>query len=218
METYEAILNRRSIRKYLKKSVPMALIRKIMTAAMWAPSGGNSQPWRFYVAIDSKRDELIQALIQASGPDTPTLEEYDKLVEAVEKEREALLGKSQSPGAGVGELSRERNRFARFGSLRFYNAPVAIVVAAPKRMGQGSHQSIGAAVQNLLLAAHAEGLATCWLGMPLAFREKLIEILEIPEDEDLVTSVALGYPDTESVIARNIMPRMPFDQVVHIRS
>jgi len=218
LDTYEATLHRRSIRKYLKDPVPLELIRKIMTAALWAPSGGNSQPWRFYVATGSKRDELINALIEASGPDAPTAEEYNKLVESVEKERAALLGKSGSAGSGVGELSKDRAKFARFGSLRFYEAPVAIIVATPKRMGQGSHQSIGAAVQNILLAAHAEGLGTCWLGMPLAYRDKIIEVLNIPEDEDLVTSIALGYPDKESAITRFVMPRESFDKLVHIRS
>ena len=218
MDTYEAILHRRSIRKYLKDPVPIELIQKVMTAAMWAPSGGNSQPWRFYVATGSKRDELINALIEASGTDTPTAEEYDRLVEIVEKERLALLGKSDSSGIGVGEMSKERTQFARFGSLRFYDAPVAIIVATPKRMGQASHQSIGAAVQNILLAAHAEGLATCWLGMPLAYKEKIIEVLDIPDDEVLVTSISLGYPDKKSPITKTVMPRQPFDKVVHIRS
>jgi nitroreductase len=115
-------------------------------------------------------------------------------------------------------LSKDRAKFARFGSLRFYEAPVAIIVATPKRMGQASHQSIGAAVQNILLAAYAEGLGTCWLGMPLAFRDKIIEVLDIPEDEDLVTSIALGYPDKASAITKFVMPRESFDKMVHVRS
>lgn len=65
MDAHEALLNRRSIRKYLKDPVQPETIKKIMTAAIWAPSGSNTQPWRFYVATGAKRDQLVQAMIDA---------------------------------------------------------------------------------------------------------------------------------------------------------
>ena len=51
--------------------------------------------------------------------------------------------------------------------------------------------------------------------MPLMFRDKLREVLEIPGDVDLVTSISLGYPDNESVINKTERARLPYDQVVH---
>ena len=77
MDTQESLLNRRSIRKYLNKPVAPELVRKVMTAATWAPSGGNGQPWRFYVARGAKRDEFIRAMVAASGPDAPSIEAFD---------------------------------------------------------------------------------------------------------------------------------------------
>ena len=77
--------------------------------------------------------------------------------------------------------------------------------------------SIGAAVQNILLAAHAEGLATCWLGMPLIYGDRIREVLNIPENEALVTTISLGYPDESSIINTVVMPRLPFEEVVHLR-
>lgn len=216
MDTYEALLHRRSVRKYLKDPVPEELIKKIMSTATWAPSGSNSQPWRFYVARGAKRDKLIQALIEASGPGTPSVEEYEKLVEQVEKIRLDLP--RDSAETGLRRMSEEGGRFIRFGSLRFYQAPVIIIVARPGNIGGSSNLSIGAAVQNILLGAHAEGLATCWLGMPLIFGDRIKEILAIPDDEVLVTSISLGYPDKESPINRVVMPREPFEKTVHLRS
>jgi nitroreductase len=49
MEVFEAILKRRSIRKYLDKPIEKEKIIKILEAARWAPSGGNRQPWRFII-------------------------------------------------------------------------------------------------------------------------------------------------------------------------
>jgi nitroreductase len=218
LDTHTTLLNRRSIRKYLKDEVSPELLEKIMTAAIWAPSGSNSQPWRFYVATGAKRDELIQAMIEATGPDAPSVEAYDEMVGGIEEEGLKMLGKADTSETGLRQMGEEVQKFARFGSIRFYQAPVAIIVATPKSMSGSSHQSIGAAVQNILLAAHAEGLATCWLGMPLMYRDKIIEVLDIPEDEVLVTSVCLGYPDTESSINKMDRVRLPYDQTVHFLS
>lgn len=215
MDTYEALLHRRSVRKYLKDPVSMDILKKIMTAAQWAPSGSNSQPWRFYVAVGKKRDELMNALIAATGPDAPSVEEYDNLVKQVEKTRENLSN-DNTEETGIRRMSEDGAKFIRFGSLRFYQAPVMILVAAPKQFGGSAHQSIGAAVQNILLAAHSEGLATCWLGMPLIYRDIIMEILNIPADEALVTSISLGYPDKTSAINKLVMPRMPFEKTVHL--
>lgn len=217
MDTYEALMQRRSVRKYLSDPVPPGILKKIMTAALWAPSGSNSQPWRFYVAFGKKRDQLLDAMIKATGTDAPSFEAYDELVKHVEKIRENLP-ENGSEETGIRRMSEEGAKFIRFGSLRFYQAPVMIIVATPKQFGGSSHQSIGAAIQNILLAAHAEGLATCWLGMPLIHRDTIIKILEIPEDEVLVTSISLGYPDKTSPINQLVMPRMPFEETVHLLS
>ncbi|MBN1592836.1 MAG: nitroreductase family protein [Candidatus Coatesbacteria bacterium] len=55
METLECIRTRRSIRKFLDKEVPQDIIREILEAARWAPSGGNKQPWRFVVTQDREK-------------------------------------------------------------------------------------------------------------------------------------------------------------------
>ena len=208
MDTQESLLNRRSIRKYLKDPVPPETIEKIMTAAIWAPSGSNSQPWRFYVATGAKRDQLVQAMIESTGREAPSVEAFEEMVLRIEEE-----GRAAPNGVSWYQMNEQTMSFARFGSIRFYQAPVAIVVAKPKT--GGSSLDIGAAVENLLIAAQSEGLGTCWLGMPLMFRDKIREILDIPGDEDLVTCISLGYPDNDSVINKMERSRLPHDQTVH---
>lgn len=217
MNTQEALIGRRSIRKYLDKPVSAELIIKIMTAAIWAPSGGNGQPWRFYVATGEKRDALVQAMIEASGPDAPSPDEYDAMAKRIEEE-----ARDKTADRGLMQMGEEGKALGYLGSLRFYEAPVVVAVAAREQKKGSSHQSIGAAVENLLISAHAEGLGACWLGIPLRFGGRIIDILGIPDDETLVTTVCLGYPDTESAINRvgwaTGRSRLPFDEVVHLVS
>ncbi len=64
METLECIKTRRSIRKFLDKEVPQDLIREILEAARWAPSGGNRQPWRFILTQDSEKIKTFDPYFQ----------------------------------------------------------------------------------------------------------------------------------------------------------
>ena len=217
MDTRQALLSRRSTRRYLDRPVSQELIVKVMEAAVWAPSGGNGQPWRFYVATGVKRDALVQAMIEASGPDAPSPAEYEALAKGIEDRAEG-----KTADKGLMQMGDEGKTLGYLGSMRFYNAPVLIAVAASEQKKGPSGQSIGAAVENLLLAAHAEGLGACWLGIPLRFSDKIVDGLGIPDDEALVTTVCLGYPDTESPINQmgwgTGRTRLPFDEVVHLVS
>jgi len=217
MDTHEALLTRRSIRKYRNTPVPEELITKVMTAAIWAPSGGNSQPWRFYVASGDRRDALVRAMIDASGPDAPSPGEYDAMAKRIEEK-----GRNEGTDRGLMQMGDDGKALGFLGSLRFYDAPVVIAVTGKGQKKGSAGQSIGAAVENLLLAAHAEGLGACWLGIPLRFADRIADMLNIPDDETLATTVCLGYPDTGSSINElgwaTGRSRLPFDQVVHLVS
>ncbi|MEM3797138.1 MAG: nitroreductase family protein [Candidatus Bathyarchaeia archaeon] len=60
MDVFEAIKGRRSVRKYKSKKVDRELIKKLLEAARWAPSGGNIQPWVFIVIEDPKLLDLVR--------------------------------------------------------------------------------------------------------------------------------------------------------------
>ena len=213
METQDALMSRRSIRKYLDKPVDLEVVKKIMLAATWAPSGGNSQPWRFYVAIGAKRDELVQALADVPGPDSPSIQAYDEeMVPAFEEGlRQAFKGKaSREDLKRLEDISTKHNDY---GSYRFFQAPVAVVVTRPA--AGGSLMDIGSGVENLIISAQGQGLGTCWLGKPLRFTDTIRKVLSIPEDENLVTCVSVGYPDNDSPINNMERSRLPHDETVH---
>jgi len=152
MDIFEALKNRRSVRKYRKEPIPKEILTKILEAAIQAPSAGNLQPWRFIVVRDSERKRAL------SG---------------------AALGQSM-----VAE------------------APTVIVVCADLRKSaryygeRGANlfciQDTAAAIQNMMLAAYALGVGTCWVG---SFHEKYVsEILDVPEGTRPVAIVPVGYP------------------------
>ncbi len=181
MDIYEAIAKRRSIRKYKDKPVPRDLIEKVLGAAIRAPSGSNRQPWHFVVLQGKKKDEVVRAF-----------------AEEVARLRKA--------GVDLGSAAESARIMAQ--------APVAVFIYDPLWRPEDDHnlgrmgslvdtQSVGAAIQNLLLAATAEGLGSLWIADVYAAEERINRILG--RTDEMVAAVSLGYAD-QAPAARSRKP------------
>ena len=177
MELMDAIGSRHSVRQFRPTEVPKESLAAIVSAAAQAPSALNEQPWRFYVSTGDSRQEVGEIMSQ----NTSYLEEYLQV---------------------LGHQPTEDH-------LRWYSelggAPVLIALTMPvvddefARMNK--HISIGAAMQNLLLAATDMGLATCNVTFSYWLRDEISRALGIPDDRTIISMVVLGYPTDEPPIA-----------------
>ncbi|NLS75939.1 MAG: nitroreductase [Chloroflexi bacterium] len=186
MSTLEVIAQRRSIRRFRDTPVPRELIEQVLLAGTQAPSAKNRQPWRFFVVQGDKRAEMVAAMRQG-----------------IEK----LKGYGVHPGSS--------ENTARI----MARAPVTILVYNPDRewkapaepidmiMETMDTQSIGAAIQNMCLAAVELGLGTLWIGDTTYALEELNAWLG--DGSQMVAALSLGYPD-ESPSAR---PRKSVSEV-----
>jgi coenzyme F420-0:L-glutamate ligase/coenzyme F420-1:gamma-L-glutamate ligase len=176
----DLIKRRRSIRKFSPRKVEGAVVREVLEAARWAPSAHNAQPCRFIVVIDAalKRD----------------------LAEAMAAARLAEMTKD-------GVVVEVRENATKSSVERFTSAPVLVVACLtmrdmPKRADELRQlcerdlavQSLGAALQNMLLVAHARGLGACWFSAPCFCKETVRKVLKIPKDVEPQALIALGYP------------------------
>jgi F420 biosynthesis protein FbiB-like protein len=189
METKEAIAARRSVRKFTDRPVTEEIVNAVLAAAILAPSGKNRQPWRFVVVSgDEKRTQMIRVM------------------------REGITD-TKARGMETGS--------AIMTARVMQHAPVTIFVFNPEgvhpwtshSVGQTfleivDTQSIGAAIQNMLLVAQDLGLGTLWIGDVWSAYQQLSAWLG--ESGQLVAAVALGYP-AENPDAR---PRRPLSEVV----
>jgi coenzyme F420-0:L-glutamate ligase / coenzyme F420-1:gamma-L-glutamate ligase len=179
----DSLRQRRSIRKYKPEPVATELIKTLLETASYAPSAHNAQPWRFIILTDTEqKNALADAMAQA------WLEELEK--EHVPKNtRWAAVNRSVQ---------------------RFTTAPVLIVACLtfedmqkyPDVERQNIErdlavQSLGAAIQTLLLAAYAEGLGSCWYCAPNFCKPAVQDALWIPENVEPQAIITLGYADEE---------------------
>lgn len=171
---------RRSIRAYRPACPPDDVIDRVFASAAAAPSAHNRQPWRYLVL----RDAALKArLAQAMGA--------------------RLATDRRADGDSEEAIARDVTRSFE----RITGAPVVIIVALtmaemdrypdPARAHAEylmAVQSTAMATQNLLLAAHAEGLGACWMCAPLFCAAAVREALPVPADWEPQGLVTLGWP------------------------
>jgi nitroreductase len=174
MDVLEAIRKRRAVRMYRPDPVSRENILAVLDAANKAPSGLNRQPWEFLVVTGKK-------VMEMGGSYRSTLEEY-------------LSHWDRSPMRDF----ITRDEFIRFAET-YGGAPVVIVVLIRAddnpNFRKADLESASAAMENLLLAATALGLGTCWMTGPLRDEVTLRGILAIPDDKEIVAVTPLGYPE-----------------------
>jgi nitroreductase len=188
VNTLEAIAARRSIRKFKDTPIQEELLQKILNAAIQAPSACNRQPWRFVVVRGEKRAEMLRIM------------------------REGII-RAKARGEDIGSTE--------WSAHVMEEAPVTVFVFNPdglqpwrrhtvqqKFMAVLDIQSIGAAIQNMLLAAQDLGLGSLWICDVFIAYEELCTWMG--EKGELIAAVSFGYAD-ESPAAR---PRKPMSEVV----
>ena len=187
MNTLDAIAARRSIRKFKSDPLPDEALQAILTAAVQAPSGKNRQPWHFVVVQGDKRADMVRIMREG-------------------------IARAKAQGENVGSSEGSADVMEQ--------APVTVFVFNPhglhpwltRSIDQAFQdvvnlQSIGAAIQNMLLAAQDMGLGSLWICDVFVAYDELLNWLG--EKSQMITAVSLGYSD-ESPEAR---PRMPVSEV-----
>jgi coenzyme F420-0:L-glutamate ligase/coenzyme F420-1:gamma-L-glutamate ligase len=176
----DVVKQRRSIRKFQSRSVSLETLRDILDAARYAPSAHNVQPWRFVVLTETATKlSLAEAMAEAWQLDL---------------ERD-----------GVSEKSRLE--LAKASVERIKNIPVLVLSCLtlkemerfPDKERRKSErdlavQSLAAAIQNVLLVAHAKGLGACWLCSPIFCKNSVQGALKLPNDVEPQALIAIGYP------------------------
>jgi 5,6-dimethylbenzimidazole synthase len=172
---YKAIFSRRDVRRFLSSPIPAEVIERILLAAHHAPSVGFMQPWNFIVIRDSGTKRSIkQAFLSARAQEAEQFTDARKelylslKLEGIEEAPLNICVTCDSTRHGPAVLGRTLNP-------------------------QTDIYSTCCAIQNLWLAARAEGLGVGWVS--ILSEERLKEILRIPVHVTVVGYLCVGYPE-----------------------
>jgi coenzyme F420-0:L-glutamate ligase / coenzyme F420-1:gamma-L-glutamate ligase len=195
MSLNDIIKKRRSVRKYLPQAVSREAVLAVLVAAGLAPSAHNSQPWSFIILENpSIKRELAEVMA------------------------DAWVADAEKDGVKV-EVKMRQERVGRFA-----NAPALILACIsmnglrkfPDQKRQMlerdlAQQSLGAAMQNLLLTAQALGLGACWFCAPGFCKGTVRKVLGIPEAVEPEAFIIMGYSaETPSVALKKSLEEYCF--------
>lgn len=175
MEFRDVIFTRRSIRKYTEEEVSQDDLQYILDCGLSAPSGVNFQPW-YFVVIRSK-------------------ENMNKLLEVMSDSSDKLVDNLTSRFRKNPEVAKASLSFIKM----LGGAPVVILVFRHKtsytKTDETIVQSIGAAMENIALAAVDRGLGTCWMTAPTETSDDgRLQEMFAPENGRMVAMMTLGHP------------------------
>jgi nitroreductase len=201
MDLLKVIEERKSIRAFKPDPVPREKIEEILKLSVHAPSAINLQPWEFIVVTGEEKERLGRRLIKAykekqiacsPGNVKPLPKTYGK---RGAKTLELMKPFFEEMGVNIDPYINE-------GSCNFYGAPVAVLICMDDSFPKARMVDIGLALGYLVLTAHEFGLGTCPIGLIIAYEDEIKDLLNIPENKNIVIGVGLGYPDWDSPINR----------------
>jgi len=198
MQAMDAILGRRTIRRFLPTKVSEDDIRTILEAARWTPSGHNVQPWGFIVIRDPATKQAIRELSAAS------------IVKRIGGKRENAMHIARNHPAQY-QTEEALRRFITGEHYEYLTqAPVLVAVTCDLKAVSGLQDAF-MAIQNMLLAAYALGIGSCPSSSAVItpdMERQVARLLGVPEHLTVVSIVCLGYP-AEQVTA----PKKPLSEI-----
>jgi nitroreductase len=199
MQFDDVMLGRRSIRGYKPDPVPQALIKEVLTLAMRAPTSMNTQPWNFYVITGEPLARIRQGnteRILAGVPDSREFRRGEPFG-GVHRERQIGVAKQLFSAMGIARDNAEQRQDWVLRGFRQFDAPVCVIVTYDKVL-DGSDDTpfdCGGVTNALVNAAWSRGLGAVINSQGIMQSPVVREHAGIPEDQVIMKSIALGWPD-----------------------
>ena len=194
----KSIYNRRSIRNFLEKDIPLDLLYEILNAGREAPSAKNRQPWKYIVFGNEKKKELLQAMKAGLDREDKGITDLPKSRFGISDAKNTLRIMSEAP---IIIIVLNTNAISPF--LKINN---------DERISEICDSlAIGASIENMVLTAEDMGLGTLWIANTCFAYSELVEYLDT--DKQLVGAIAIGYPN-EKPAKR---PRKSLEEIAEFR-
>ena len=193
------VTTRRSVRGFTTEPVSRSVIEEVIEVAKRAPSSMNTQPWHVHVLtgepLERVRQRNMEEMIAGAKPkrDIPTHGAY----EGVHRFRQVEIAKKLFATMGIARDDKPMRQDWVLRGFRQFDAPVSLVLTYDRVLDPGAtcHFGLSALCYGIVLAAWDRGLGTVVNGQGITRSDIVREVANIPEDQAIMTCVAMGYPD-----------------------
>lgn len=215
-----AISSRHSIRSFLPTPVPQELVKELLALAAKAPSGTNVQPWKVYALTGAPKAALSTAILEKFEQGEHEGREFDYYPKEWKDpwhSRRKKIGLGLYGLLGIAKDDKARMKHQTGRNYVFFDAPVGFIFTMDRCMGQGMFLDFGMFMGNLMIAARARGLDTCAQLSFADFPRTVAASLGLPDNEQIVCGMALGYADPAAPENTLVTEREPVENFTDFR-
>ena len=197
---FDVMSTTRAIRRFTSDPVPEDVIRSVIEAASYAPSGGNLQQWRVVIVTDRRQLAKLGPLWRKS---------WSQYLERFSGGDEDLTGRQHRGSAALAAAVEQLPAIAIF---CHYPGLIGFTDAALDRPSMVGGASLHPAVQKFLLACHAHGLGAVLTTTLCLVEPEVAAVLHLPQSVGIHAAVPFGYPDK---VSHGPLSRRPVERLAH---
>lgn len=209
---------RRSVRGYKPDPVPRAMIEEIIAVATRAPSSMNTQPWHIHALtgapLERVRQRNMEVMAGGAKPNRDIISHGE--YEGVHRARQVAIAVKLFGAMGIAREDKAMRQDWVMRGFRQFDAPVSLVLTYDRVLDPGAvvHFDLGALSYGICLAAWDRGLGTVVNGQGIMRSEIVREEAQIPQDQVIMTCIALGWPEESFAANAVISDREPAANVL----
>lgn len=215
MDVYGAVTSRRAVRGFTEQEVPGEVLERVLSAAAWAPSASNLQPWHTYVLAGGPLAELKRAgerLTAGDAWDEPEYEQYPTALKSPYRDRRSAFGEQRYGALGIPREDIEARQRASSANWDCFGAPAALFCYIDRDLGSPQWSDVGMYLQTVMLLLRAEGLHSCTQMAWAKFHKSVAEVVSPPDELILFCGMSIGFEDVTVDHCRT--GRAPLDETV----
>lgn len=199
----DALNTRITVRDFLDTAVPEDVLQTLFATAQRTPSGGNLQPWHVHVMTGDKlaafkKDAVERA--QGGMTDVPTHQAYPSPLWEPQRSWRYKLGEDMYGLIGIEKDNKMGRLMWLMQNIKFFEAPVGIIITGDKRLEMPQHLDIGIYTQSLMLLAREAGLHTAPQGWWRNWHSVCHDHLDIADEDEVLVGMSLGYANPEAPV------------------
>jgi len=207
-----AIRSRKTVRAFRPDPVARSVVAEILDVARMAPSNFNHQPWHVHVLTGAAKRALSEAISRAHSSNThPPFSPFPQplppnCAARVDDFWRRYYGALGIDRADTAARARQTGR-----NFLFFDAPVGFIFTINAALTKHSWLDFGLFLQNVMLAAHARGFATCPQVSFVRYQSIITTQLRLAPEEAVTCGMSLGYAQEQEAVNQLGMPREPVE-------
>jgi nitroreductase len=213
VDVYEAVTSRRAVRAFTDEPVPTDVLKRVLSAATWTPSGSNLQPWHIYVVTGAPLAQLKKLATERVAAGDPWDERefvmYPPELKSPYSERRSAFGRERYSALGIVREDWEARQRAAIANWDCFGAPAALFCYIDRELGLPQWADLGMYLQTVMLLLRAEGLHSCPQMAWSQVRETVADIVSPPDELILFCGMSIGYEDTTVAYPRTGRAPLP---------